>query len=250
MGYEQEDIDATPTGTLNRLVNTQLRAELAHRQEVARFQSLDRPAPAPAPKAEEPPADDELGDMSEWDPRLAGILQNLHRTNKDLQSKLDAAEKREQARVAKSLEEQIDLAFESLGPEYERYFGQGPIADLPENAPERKRRLAAFQTAAVDLKSVTPARLKKQLKEAADTLYPAAPAPAADPKKDPGAYGAPTNGKRITPEQWDRAATAPPTQRRGAAEPAGEEKARADLERKVQEARGEEDVEITNGLLD
>ncbi len=248
-GYEQEDIDATPTATLHRVIHREMQAELQHRQEVARFQSLDRPAPPPLPKAEAPADDDALGiDEEAYDPAFVKLLKEQRKEIKELKSKLTDAEKREQARAARTLEEQIDLAFESLGPEYERYFGTGPIADLAE--PERKRRLAAFQTAAVDLKSVTPAKLKKQLREAADTLYPPAPQPATDPKKDAGAYAPPTNGKRITPEQWDRAATAPPTQRRGAPEPAGEHKAKQNLERKLQEAAGEEDVEITNGLLD
>jgi hypothetical protein len=253
--FTDEEITQFDRSTLESAVRANLRSIIADRDRRDTQRVLEQQPRPPAPPVETeeefPLPTEELG----YDPNIVGmakLAKKLHEENKELKKQLGGLAEREQQRNARTAGETLDLAFESLGEEWHAIFGKGDATEL-QGKPELRRRLAVLRDAGVDLQAVPSlAKLKSMLKAAAETIYPAQVAP--KKKDDLGAYGAPagrpTNGSRVTEEDWRQGSLARPTHRRGAAEPTGEALAVRNLERKMQQAEQQGDSDILDTLLD
>ncbi len=177
----------------------------------------------------------------------ATIKQNhvLQKELKELKGHVQAQAQRETQRQAQSQAEMYDAAFEALGADYERYFGKGAGADMEQQSPAMKRRIAVLVLAGAA--SATSLRsLKAKLKEAADTLYEPAPAEAAKPDPYAAVTGvAPKPAPKDEPKEvWKNGGVAKPTHRRGAAEPAGRDKAAKAVGKLMEEFGGVQDTTV------
>jgi hypothetical protein len=252
-GFSEDDLAEMPTEALHRTVLQMAKNRLAFRsqQDAARTVQGDGPKPEPPPAPE--PAPDDLGlDENLYDPGLIGILKKQAKELAELRKVkgvVDNLSERETKRETSRAADLLDGHFEALGPEFKRIFGDGPAGELTD-ADAMKRRIAVLNEAGINLSNVTTKSLAK-IKAAAELLYKApaeakAPEPYADAGKASGANGA---TPRVSPEDWAKAGLAKPTQRAGAAEPKGEELAKANLAKRFREEDQVGDADIADGLL-
>lgn len=132
---------------------------------------------------------------------------------KSLEAQVAGLAQRDNARTQETVNERIDRAFQQLGDEGN--FGTGPVADLSNDDPQYARRIAVLNEARrmAGSKGTVSQQLAK-IKAAAERLYGTKPTP--KPAGEP--YGSPepakpSNGSRITAEDWKAGGLARPTNR-------------------------------------
>lgn len=231
LGIEQSEIDAASPADLRDAI-----------QEVTLIRQ-NRPAPTPPPVAPTPPPAPvqktgfEAIDPESIAPEIYEALKLQHeqlaelkKDREEMRKAYETLAELETRRQAESRAEQADAFFIANKDVY----GDKRHHELDRASPEYIKRATVMQLAKT---------LKVDPKAAHALLYGAAtPAPAASaappeppkpvPPKDP------ETGKfvpRITPEQWNAGGTAIPTQRGGAAEPKGDERARKAVDAKLRE---------------
>lgn len=256
LGLEDDEISSTPSGQLERTVYALFRQREKLRSElnVERLRQ-DATVQTPDPKSLE--EEDDLGLNPEVEPTILNAFKRLQKENKELKAKLgrvDDLDKQFSQHKFKTASDLLDAAFAKLPAKYRKLFGDGAASDLgPNQQRELKRRLAVLQEAGITFDNINRGTIIKKIKDAADSLYALPEEQPVEPTEPPDPYSRaiaqPKKGQRITPEQWDEAATAVPSQRRGAGEPNGEQKAVANLARKMREQESMSDAEIDDGLL-
>ncbi len=221
-----------------QLSTNQLSAQLfrLQRQQNNLRVEMERNAAQPAPQAQTtatPPKDDlGLGELAETiDERFVNVLRRLDKENKELRAGLTEVHETEKRRALVSNADIFDDAFESLGKEYEKHFGTGSGVEMQKADPSYKRRMAVLQQAGLAEHDTPRIKKRKIMATASELFGVAAPAPTKDEYDQ---IPAPVNGaKRITKEQWDSAGVARPTSREVTELPEGEEKAVANLAKKL-----------------
>lgn len=189
-------------------------------------------------------------DDEEGRPRTArdldpGILRLIKHQAQQIDGLRQALDQQTQARQAETMDQWIDRQFERLGASYESVIGKGGRREIAPKSPEYGRRLAilreAQRLAGANASPEDQIRLIPQAAAAIFGTFVAAPPP---PPLNPtptaprnGANGSGVNGHgangsghpNAALEQrrrdWEAGGLARPTQRRGAAEPAGRDKA-------------------------
>lgn len=219
-GFEAHEIQATAPDQLWDRVHTAMRArevELSRSRRVETISNARVPEPPPAP----PPAAEDDFDLPEndFDPRLVKLargVKQLREENRRLREEMGGLGQREQAREGVALIRRLDRWF-SKNPEQ---YGQGSGAalagrpDSPEAAAFLRKRNRVIAAALADR---SPAEIEEKLDAIHADFHPATPYPQAAP--------APGPAPRVTPQQWDAAGLVRPTQRAGAAEPKGDQRA-------------------------
>lgn len=263
-GYSEEEIKAIPTGELTKMVLRMNRALEKQRREDATFQSLDNARVNVRPEVTQPKVDDDDLGLGETEallyPEVTALLKKQQKRIRELEGGLKDTRDRELTRTQLTVDNMVDEAFDALGENFAKVFGKGDVTELTKGSPELTRRLAVLKMAQIDFLKVSPKQAKQVIKSVAEMLF-GSQAPA-EPAKKAGAYetalagatDAPApakNGKpRITPEQWNGAATAVPTHREPDDLPDGDEKAVRGVAKKLNaRATYAEDEEIKAGLL-
>jgi hypothetical protein len=234
------------TNLLGKTVNQMHRQIHALRDTNARERQLSEGQvrqPEPVPEAKPDEFDLGIDNEADYDPKLIGALKKLGGTRKeidDLKKQLAQRDSRDFERDTRRTAAMIDAAFAAM-PEYEKIFGKGAGSELGTDKPEMQRRIAVLRQANIDMREIgSVGQLRARLKAATDLIYPASmltkPANPYDVAETPK----PANGKadksRITPEEWDAAALARPTQRKGKELPKGDALAVAELTKKMRES--------------
>jgi len=133
---------------------------------------------------------------------------------RQLKQQVQSLTQREVIRHNLTLADQIDRAFASLPAEFESVLGKQPRHEIEPGSAEGRRRIAVLNE--VQSMAKQPGTLEQKISRAAKLLY-GTNTPAAPAAPESARNGLPAN------EEWDRAALARPTQRRGANEPKGRE---------------------------
>ena len=227
-GYSDDEIDAMPTNVLGKTLHLQMRQQLAMRQQFDRERTLSEGqvrTPQPTPKEDEPDIDfgtDEEGrplTAADFHPGIVKALKNMSKSQRDeakaLRAELTKRDERDNQREMVRVANVYDAAFVALGPDYEHLIGKGPGRGMGEaQKAEYRRRIAILTEAQCDPRQNGVAQVKATVKAAADLLFPPVKAaPYAEVAK-PEANGKPKPKQRITPEEWEEAALAKPTQRK------------------------------------
>lgn len=190
----------------------------------------------------------------DYEPGVVHAIKSIGKATRkelaDLKKKVAAYEQIEQTRATERLTREIDAGFADVA-DLEKFIGKGSRADLTESDAAYHLRLAVVQSLVTNpIKGASPRKaIAQRAREmfggsgrAAEPPEPAAPSPrsqaAQERPREP-------NG-RFTREQWNEGALARPTQRSGAAEPNGVEKAVRGVEQLFREAGGAENVELTD----
>lgn len=254
VGYDDDDMATMSVDGLRVAVKNAERDQAKLREQFALQRTLTDPHPtrqdAPAlPAPEEDDLPDFTSDQAEGllPPIVAmhKALKKERERNKRNEERLAQVEQREKNRADRTAAETLDMAFEDLAEEYGDIFGKGDAAEFKDKA-EMKRRNYAIAEAGLDIYNLPPLpRLKAKLKAAAETLHPQAKKK--EPKEDVGAYGDET--PRVSKKDWDDAALARTTHRKGAPEPNGVAKATRNLEKKLQENDAAGDRAILDTLM-
>lgn len=248
LGFKASDLEGMSPAAISRAIFATLKNQAAFRAQQADARTIQEAATPQRPPAV--PAKDEFAEAmgselhANLDPGLVGLLRSQHDEIKRLKAEHSLSKQQEMQREYTRGAQLLDDHFEALGPEYERIFGKGPAGELGETgAASLKRRLMVLGECGVNTNNVTPKSFAK-IKAAVELLYlaPQKAATAVDP------YAA-TGTPRVTAEQWNGAGLARPTQRNGAAEPKGDAKAVANLERKMADAGMLGDNDVLDGLL-
>lgn len=240
LGMSDEEINEATTAQLDSLVYHLNQQSLAEARTASQATVLDRlrseraadPAGASATQQDAvaavpgddrgtAPAEFDLG-ISEEDfhPDLVKVLKKMHADSsakiKALEAQVAGLAQRDNLRVQETTNEKIDRVFQQLGDEAN--FGTVPVAELSADDPAYARRIAVLNEAR--RLSGPKAGLAAQLgniKKAAQRLYgtrETPPAATPSPTVTPGTVAKPAaNGSRITPEDWQAAGLARPTQR-------------------------------------
>ncbi len=245
LGMTQAEINGySPDELLRETQAAQI--EFAHvatinrnRESVEQFNRAPKP---PEPPVEEP-IDLGLGeDEAEFDPRLIGVMKNIVKQNRDLQKELKETQGRIVAREAETVYDHLDRRFS----EKANIFGQGRRGEVQRQSREFKRRAAFVEI----LKGMQdkPGSLDQKFDFVYDALYGTDPAPTTEPPVEPAPEPEPPKPTpprhpdtgRFTAQEWNDAALARPTQRRGSQEPKGPNRAVKAVAAKMRE----------NGTLD
>jgi len=243
-GYTEEEIEDTPTHILGKTMHRLNQQALRFRDEQLRARQVSEGqvrAPQPAPAIEEDieldwGTDEEGRPLAEKDfhPGVVKALKSLAKKQRDetkgLREELSKRDEREQQRENNRAAAVFDAAFASLGAEYEIAVGKGPGREMGQaQQDEYDNRIAILTKAQADPRVHTVAQVKAKVKAAAEKMFGKFlgkhPAPYAEVGKTPKQPAPPTNGvpkPRITPEEWEEAALARPTQRQSS-EQKGEE---------------------------
>lgn len=247
-GFDDNEIASIPTDQLHAQVHrAQRAARLAQQQEreaFARIHGQERPQQpreqAPPPEPDDNLVIDEL-EKEGYDPRLMKTMRKLIARNKELEtikSEIGNVAHRERERSVTTNTEKIEAAFESLGPDFHVYFGDGAASEMANGSPELRRRRMMLADAGINFDKDSVQAIKKKIKAAAEIAY----GPVLNKKKpveevpDPYAgvvKSSKTNGQRFTNEEWDAAAVARPTHRDNAELPLGDERAIRNLAKKM-----------------
>ena len=281
--YSPEDLDAEVSS-----ISAWLTREYRQRQVEER---------APQPRSAQPqpgnvatPAPDDLGlNPANYEPELLDVFNRQQAHIKALEAKLAGLETAHQQRELRTQDDVLDAAFESLGADYERFFGKGAGEEL-KGSPEMTRRVAIVQAARIDWSKDSPKAVARKVRAAADALYaPALQPPAAgNVATPPSVYGAPPApqgagtlpsahpqpGNVATPtrprrpdgtfmsdgeiealavrQRWNDSALARPTARAGSQEPPGVERAKRAVGEQIRQmsAEGNAPADDLNGFLD
>lgn len=264
-GFSQSEIDSFSSEALGIAIAKQHRAQQKLRDDLARERSISeataRQAPLP-PASVSPRGEaaretefDELGldPAKGWDEDLLNVLRKQHQELKSLKAQQTQYQERDNAREARTAAEMVDEAFSSLPEKYQALFGKGAGIDFKDKV-ELRRRLAVLrdigivtQQGLVGLDRLpTKAKLIALIGDATSALYPQEQA------HTPSVYDEPATPQkgRPTAEEWQRGAVARPTQRSGAGEPAGEEKAKKNLAKKMREQGYDDGGAVDTSILD
>lgn len=274
LGLRDEQIAAHSTESLGHVVETIQARDHANQSAYDRAAER-RPVPTLAP--DPPPEEFDFGEIEEngrrrrvtaddLDPLGAHIVKSLVRQNRELTRRLEGQEREG---LSSRIEDTLDEAFEILGERFGHYFGVGAGAELTDQRKDREfdRRIRAVKAAGIDFsRRPSPRVVARKIAEyMADLQAASAPPPKpGKPDTGAGAYSAAveddypdpppprrrqpraTNGQYlppedepITPERWDAAALAAPTNRRPRDEPKGDAKARRSVEEKLRQFRAE-----------
>jgi len=228
LGLSDQEIAETPPDMLDDVVyhmNRQAMKLAREHSTQALLQSPgDRTLAQQPPKSagQAPPEPDEegFGALEEQlDPNLMGVIKRQAKEMKELKAMIGQLAQHEQVRQTESMAQQIDRAFEGLGEAYQGILGKGRGIELQADSPHYARRLAVL---AEVQRANTPGTMEQQITKAVKTLYgDRGPKQAAQPAgRQPAAR---RNG--YSAEEWERGGLARPTQRAGAAEPPGDQKA-------------------------
>jgi hypothetical protein len=237
-GIPQAEIDATEPEALDEALVLLQRQMLDDRQRLiaqpGRVQT-NEPAPTETPPATPAkPAGFDLGmtpeEEADLHPGIARMFKTLAAKITELESlkgTVGTIQQREQRREHESFQQRCDAAF----AKHEAILGKGSYAELNPNGPELRRRQAVLDTAQRDNPKLPfEARVQRAVEALFGAQPVASPAPAA-PVQQPtseqlltrDAQGRITG--RISPEQWNAAATARPSHRETPAKPPGKERA-------------------------
>ncbi len=226
-GFDEDDFKVMTSEALGRAITKAQRrdAEWNQRVQAAQPQAIAaKPAPEPEP---------ELAidlDPAEYDEKLRGAFGKLRdesvKSQKELKALRDEIAQqraREQERSNAQVTQLVDDAFEALGPEFEWYFGKGSASEIRAADPDAfERRKLVLQKTGLDASLASGKQVMSKIKQALTALKiearPIVP-PEADPEQTP------TGRRRPTRKEWDDGATAVPTQRAGADEPKGYDRA-------------------------
>ncbi len=241
-GISQAEIDATEPEALDEALVLLQRQLLDDRQRLVAQPARMKPAEADenpaAPAAPAKPAAFDLGltpeDEADLHPSLTKALKTLAAKINELESLKGAVgtiQQREQRREFESFQQRCDAAF----AKYEVVLGKGTFSEQEPNSVALRRRQAVLDTAQRDNQKIP---FEKRVERAVETLFgTVAQAPAAASSPAAAAAPAPTpeqlltrdsQGRitgRITPDQWNAAATARPSHRETPALPPGKERA-------------------------
>jgi hypothetical protein len=175
-----------------------------------------------------PPADDayDLGiDKTQYDPALIGAIEKLGRDHakeiKSLKQQIQRLEAVEHLRANETNVQTLDRLFNRDSS----LFGEGNLMALPKDSPVILKRQAFLAT----VEKMSGKTLEEKYEKAKALLYGDAQPPAGD-----AALAA-------RQDEWRRGNVARPTQRTGAGEPPGTEKAKRGVAAKLQEMNGAAD---------
>ena len=250
-GIPQRDIDATDPEVLEETLVLMNRQLLADRQRLIANQPAPPAAAAPAVKPATPavPEAFDLGitpeEMEEVAPSIAKALKALAAEVQELRGlkgTVGTIQQREQQREFDSFQQRCDAAF----AKHEAVLGKGSYGELNPQGPELRRRQAVLDTAQRDDQKIP---FERRVERAVEALFgkqpvavssPAAPAASVTPTAPTeadlitrDAQGRITG--RITPEEWNAAATARPSHRETPALPPGKERATKFVAEKLKE---------------
>ncbi len=268
-GYSDADLADMTTTALSRAVAVSFRqyqAQMSQQRQL--LERLGQEVTQPQPKPEPEPVDEWAAleqQLEPYDPPVRDAIKRSMKVARDAEARAKAAEDRlttefktrdEAATKEKTAQnaQLLDRAFARLAEKDARYktmFGVESAATLNAQSPEMRRRRNAMAEAGVSIDNVNPHTVVRQLQAAADLWNaPAAPEPAPAPNPyAPQPRTAPVNGV-ITPEEWQRGGVARPSNRNGAPEPDGKEKAVQNLTAKLRESgQLDNDPDILDGLL-
>jgi hypothetical protein len=263
LGWDQEDIDATPTQALTNAVIRDLR-DLKNASEQANLQrTLEQPA-SPSPPTQEPSAGGPTTADGDWAPspedidridegiinlfkkqaaRISKLEQRLAQAEQVMGNVTGFLERREnESRV-----QHIDRMFEHINNPAR--YGKGSGLKLSDQSAEFRRRIATVEHAKRMTGSTKPSDREwiTKIPEADTELFGDS-----EPAKPPPGK----NGKLSQRQQeWLDAGTAVPTNRLETSLPPGEEKAKKNIAEKqrdqgiVPESSSLEDQEIKDTLL-
>lgn len=249
LGISQAEIDASTPDELDAAVYHANRALHLERERQYREASQHQAVAGRQPPT--PPAEEDLpwGDIQDPDTGarrqakdsdiaepLVRVLRQQDRAIKELQRQLAHLQQRDQSRENETRSERIDRFFAGQD---KSLFGEGPLADLPEDSPERERRLAVWGRSARAARGDEAAAIRG-LGASLKVLYPgAAPSAAASSAAAPPAPEKPRDANgRYTKEQerWLDGPVARPTHRGNAEEPLGKQRATNKLASLMDEA--------------
>lgn len=238
LGMSEQEISEASTTQLDSLVYHLNQQSLAEARTASQAAVLDRvrsdrdTSGAAATQQDAGAGSGEVGggapefdlgiNEDDFHPDLVRVLKKMHGEQmakiKALEAQVLGLAQRDNLRTQETTNEKIDRVFEQLGDDAN--FGKGPVSDLTAEDPAYARRIAVLNEAR--RMSGAKAGLAAQLaniKKAAERLYGSrAPAPPPrtappSPASSPTATASAANGNRITPEEWQAAGLARPTNR-------------------------------------
>lgn len=237
-GLTQGEIDSLPPETLTGIVhrNLKMARDMARQQaNAATIQTRPQePAPEPVERDVFEVEVEEEGEKKKYTkkdvhPSILSAVGALEAELKSLKQQLAGVN----AREAESNTQLLDRVFSETSD----IFGDGSIREITKDSPEYVRRFKIVEMVQQDRSHRS---LEQKTRKAIETIYgkqkpaeartqvaPAAPAVPAAKK--------PANNGRITEEEWNAASLKRPTQRTGAAEPAGRSKAISAVAAKIDE---------------
>ncbi len=223
-GFSDSDIAEMDTNALGRACQVQRKRLDTLQREFATQRSLEshprQPEPAPIPE-------DDLPDISHVDDTIAAVLRKQAKELRELRGEVGGVKQGQQRLAQRTIADTLDSAFSALDEKYLKLLGKGPASDLDEA--ELQMRNYLIRKAGIDFNNLPSIpKIKTKLEAEAAKLLGAETATSAGP------YSA-SQKESPSPEEWERGAVARPTQRGGAAEPPGEQKAINNLTRKLRE---------------
>ena len=234
LGFSDEEIQTTPTADLRASVSEAAIERLYTQQgrTVATAVEQSQAQPAAVPAAPEPEG---LGiSEDDYDEGLVGVLKRLYAKIETLEKAHAEMAGHVQASVNQTVTQQIDAEF----AKHPDFFGKGNLGDLDPEGPDMARRNAVVAMAKTFKDGTPPQRVAK----AVSILYPnLASAPAKAPEKP---------AEKPEVKRWLEGGLAAPTQRTGAGEPAGVEKAKQSIRQFYRENGVEREPTIADEFLE
>lgn len=246
LGATAEQIASTPPDELEDWIDTTTEEVTRAREQAAEDRAVQRyhraqSQPTAAPAREE---EDELSfddeDLEGIRPKLAKALKKIPELVKQNRELRQAGETRAQSDASDAVDEALE---EINRPDL---YGDGDAATADRTGRGWKVRLALFGAAAIAAGD-SPSIVRRKIKGAHKLLYGNAPAPKVEAEEEEtptyGGEAAPLskkvarqpNGKpRVTPEEYAKGATQPPTNR-GKKAPKGRQTAYAAVAQQMQE---------------
>lgn len=235
VGMSDEEIDSTPVGKLEDLVWARHEAALHEAR-----QSRQKEADAGSMKAMVPVEDEDILTFGEAEKDLADefkkplkeAFSRQAKEIKELKAQIERLTQSDNQRQAMSFAEQVDRHFEK----HKAHLGEGRGLEMSPDDPYLARRKAVLLLCQADQRGT----LAQKIDRAVKTLYGAS-----TPAKADDAVPEPIQQRR---KEWDGAALVKPTNRAGAEEPLGKERAiravreaRQDMTANPNEATSEDD---------
>lgn len=187
----------------------------------------------------EPEPDDLAGLHPEIDPSISSVLRKMqariNAQDKEIRELKGGHEKVKgslEATAQAAQNDQIDSAFNSLGPDYEDVFGQGTLLDFDDGDPRLQKRKAVLAS----LRSDPPTRkmsLRQAIVARAKSLFGSNPPPRATGAGSPSTESAPAYSQ----EEWNEGALQRPTHRARGPQQNGVKKAEASVAEILQASR-------------
>lgn len=236
LGVSEEEIARTTPEHLEEIVYHLTGQLTALRQERAQEASRESRAtdrlpeqPAQAQAAEQPPEDELAFEEGSFDPtieKFMKVARDQAKQIKELTALVGQLVQNEHVRFKETMGQRIDRVFDSLGSDYEPFLGKGRGNEMRPDEPALQRRKAVLAMVEMDKSKST---LEEKIKRVAQTLYGVRGAPIEQPERP----SKQRNG--YTTEEWNAGGLQRPTNRAGAGEPPGEEKAVKGVERYLRE---------------